>query len=338
MSRTVGASLVVFLSLSVGPPAASQETAEQAVQALVTGSQPKDHLEEAEHSIEAAASQEPENVRWQFGKALLLRARGERVPARDLMAKVVAREPDDADHQAYFGVTIFEAIDEVGMFSKMSWGVKGKAALEKAVLLDPNHVLARQGLIEFYLEAPAIAGGSTAKAEEQAKALLAIQGGRGEFQGHLALARVAGERKDWAEMGRQYTLAETAQGDGASATTAMTLHVLALLRDAEDPKGALAVSERWAKSAKPDDTTPVFFMGEAYRKLGNCKAAVERYAKVLAAKPDAVNTRFGIAQCYEKLGESAQAAAHYEGFVRRFPKDARAGEATSAARRLRKAG
>lgn len=43
-----------------------------------------------------------------------------------------------------------------------------KSAWEKAVQLDPKTVDARESLIQYYLQAPAIAGGSVDKAIEMA--------------------------------------------------------------------------------------------------------------------------------------------------------------------------
>lgn len=332
------AAIALVLSFVGAVPGLAQDGAEQAIQALVKGNLTKQEVEDAGKRIEAAAAREPNNNRWQFGKALLLLARDENIAARDLMENVVEREPRNAEYHARFGDAIFEAIDETGMLSKLRWGLKGKAALETAIEFDPNHIHARMALVEFYLEAPAVAGGSIARAEEQANALLEVAEGRGEFRGRLALARIASENKNWAEMGRQYTLAESAKGEGADPATAMTLHALGLLGQADDPRGALAVAERLVKVAKPDDVTPLFILGEARRKMGDCKAAVEQYQKVLARKPEAQNTRFGIAQCYETLGDGAQAATQYEEFVRRYPKDPRATDAARAAKRLRKSG
>lgn len=328
----------VLLWLGAGAASPAQDGAEQAIQALIKGDVSKEDLESAKRQIEAAAAREPESNRWQFGRVLLLDALDQKLPARDLMAKVVEREPQSAEYQAWFGATIFEAIDETGMLSKLSWGLKGKAALEKAVELDPGHIRARMGLVQFYIEAPGLAGGSLSKAEEQANALLQVAEGRGEFQGRLALAQIAAQKKNWAEMDKQYTLSESAKGEGANAAGAMTRHALALLQLADEPAKALAVAERLAKVAKPDDVSPFFLQGEAHRKMGDCKTAVELFQKVLARKPEAQNSRFGIASCYEKLGDAAMAVTHYEEFAKRFPKDPRAPDATAAAKRLRKSG
>ena len=116
----------------------------------------------------------------------------------------------------------------------------------------------------------------------------------------------------------------------------MALHASSLLGPANDPKGALAVAQRLAKVVKPEDTSAYFLLGEAYRKTGDCTAAVDQYKKVLAVRPEAMNTRYGIAQCYETLGDRTEATRQYEEFARRFPKDSRAVDATSAAKRLRK--
>lgn len=59
-----------------------------------------------------------------------------------------------------------------------------------------------------------IAGGSVEKAKEHGEALVALPDKRGEYQGRMVLAGIAAHEKDWAEMSRQFTLAETAGGVG----------------------------------------------------------------------------------------------------------------------------
>lgn len=71
-------------------------------------------------------------------------------------------------------------IRRVGLAGKM------KDNSHKAVELDPDNVDARQDLMEFYLQAPGIAGGDERKAREQADEILK----RDSYLGHLAWGRI----------------------------------------------------------------------------------------------------------------------------------------------------
>ena len=58
-------------------------------------------------------------------------------------------------------------LDEVGLLGKRRVAAKLRAALENALAFDHRHIGAREELADFYHYAPAIVGGSEAKAEEQ---------------------------------------------------------------------------------------------------------------------------------------------------------------------------
>lgn len=296
----------------------------------------KEDFETAKALVEAAAQREPANVRWKFGRAIVLLSSGKGLDARDLFEEVAKAQPGSSEYQYWYGASVFETIDEVGMLGKMGAASKGKAALEKAIALDPSNVRARQALFQFYLQAPGIAGGSIDKAREQARAVIATPGGVGAFRGQMMLGQLAVKEENWAAMSKAYLAAETAGGSGASPSAAMTAHAFQLIRGKKDPAAALPVIDRLAKDAKPEETTADFLRGEAKSAMGDCDAAVESYSKVLAKQPEARNTRFAMAACLEKLGRKGDAATHYEEFAKRFPKDDRAGKAKDQAARLRK--
>lgn len=317
--------------------ALSLSTPEQAVALLAADAPrpPKEDFERAKALVEAAAAKDPANVRWKFGRGIVLLFSGKGLEARDLFEEVAKAEPGRAEYQYWYGASVFESIDEVGMIGKMSAASKGKAALEKAIALEPSNVRARQALFRFFLEAPGIAGGSVDKAREQARATAALP--VGAFRGQMMLGELAAKDGDWAAMSQAYLAAETAGGAGANPGSAMTAHAFQLIRAKKDPAAALPVIDRLEKVAKPEDTTADFLRGEARNAMGDCAGAVESYSKVLVRQPDARNTRFALAVCLEKLGRKPEAATHYDEFAKRFPKDDRAGKAREHAARLRKA-
>lgn len=311
-------------------------TPEEAVALLSADGErpPKELFEKAVALVETAAKREPGNPRWSFGRGLALLFTGKGLEGRDLLERAANAEPGRSEYQYWYGASIFETIDEVGMLGKMSAASKGKAALEKAIALDPGNVRARQALFQFYLEAPGIAGGSVEKAREQARATAALPAGA--FRGQMMVAQLAVREEDWAAMSKAYLAAETAGGSGANPAAAMTNHAFQLIRGKKDPAAALVVIDRLAKIAKPEDTTADFLRGEARSAMGDCAGAVDSYSKVLLRQPEARNTRYALATCLEKLGRKPEAAGHYDEFARRFPKDDRAGKARDQAAKLRK--
>jgi tetratricopeptide (TPR) repeat protein len=306
-----------------------------------------DELAAARKVLESQAAHEPNSARWAYALAHIANAEAEQVQgdadtrkskrkeALERFERAAKLQPGDADIQFWLGSASFDRVDDVSMLSQMSLASEGRKALEKAIAIDPNHVGARIGLAQFFLEAPGIAGGSVAKAKAQGDALLAIPGKRGEFQGRMLLAGIAVHDEDWAEMSRQFIAAETAAGDGADPIAAMRSHAWNLLNKKKDPQAALPVVARYLKAAPADDLTALFLDGEAKRQLGNCAEALPRYEQVIAKVEAARGSRWGAAVCREKLGQNEAALKDYEEFARRFPGDAHTKDAQAAIKRLR---
>jgi len=79
--------------------------------------------------------------------------------------------PENADIHFWLGSSNIEALQEAGLFEKASLSYYGLKHLKQAIAIDSSHVSARVRLANYYIHAPAIAGGSYKKALEQANAL-----------------------------------------------------------------------------------------------------------------------------------------------------------------------
>lgn len=81
------------------------------------------------------------------------------------------KHPENADIHYWLGSSNIEALQEASVFEKASLSYYGLKHLQQAIAIDSSHVPARVRLANYYLHAPAIAGGSYSKALEQAIAL-----------------------------------------------------------------------------------------------------------------------------------------------------------------------
>lgn len=79
--------------------------------------------------------------------------------------------PENADIHFWLGSSNIEALQEASLFEKASLSYYGLKHLKQAIAIDSSHIQARVRLANYYLHAPAIAGGSYSKALEQAIAL-----------------------------------------------------------------------------------------------------------------------------------------------------------------------
>ncbi len=124
-----------------------------------------------------------------------------------------------------------------GMVKAMSLAGRIRDGFAKAVELDPLYVDARDGLVQFYLMAPGIAGGSVAKAREVAAAAVPRQ----PEHAKLLRARIAMHEEQWAEAERE--LAAVQPGDDAGLRNGV--------REAWTALGALYLHEKQPAKARP---------------------------------------------------------------------------------------
>src|SRR5438552_874268 len=128
---------------------------------------------------------------------------GEPEKAVELFEKAVALKPNNADYHYRLANATLQAGMRAGMFGGMSMLPKAKAELERAIQLDPNLIAARFALLEVYVSAPAIAGGSESGALEQATEIRkrdAIDGHRAFARIHTAAAKPDLARKEYVDM------------------------------------------------------------------------------------------------------------------------------------------
>jgi hypothetical protein len=76
----------------------------------------------------------------------------------------LALDDSKSDYHLLLGNSLSGLLDSAGMFKKMSLARQIKAEFERAVAEDPKNIPARIALAEFYVQAPAIVGGSEDKA------------------------------------------------------------------------------------------------------------------------------------------------------------------------------
>ena len=90
-----------------------------------------------------------------------------------------------------------------GIFHQPGMARRAKSEFERALQLNPKNISARDGLLQFYLRAPGLIGGSVAKAREQADVIARAN----PLRGHLARAALAAFAKDQITVEREHRLA-----------------------------------------------------------------------------------------------------------------------------------
>ena len=84
-----------------------------------------------------------------------------------------------------------------GMFQRLSLGHRFKNESEIALQKDPNNVLANEDMIQFYLQAPSMAGGDNKKAVQMADHMVQVN----PVQGYLLKIEIATQEKRTGDIG-----------------------------------------------------------------------------------------------------------------------------------------
>ena len=195
------------------------------------------------------------------------------------------------------------------MFKAMSIGTKAKGELERAVQLDPNLMQARFALMEFYIVAPAIAGGSESDALEQATEIRK----RDEIDGHRAFARIHAAAKEPELVRKEYVDMVKEQPASARAHYYLGVYLMAT------EKNYKSATDEFESALKLDPSyMPAYFQigHAAVLAANNFARGEEALKKYIAYKPKEdepliARAHYWLGAIYEKQGKKAEAKASY---------------------------
>lgn len=166
--------LLSVLSLAVTLAASSQFDAARELY-----SQRKDA--EAREAFAAVAQAEPRNAEALYYLARLAQRTKDYDAAVKYLDDAIALDGTNARYYLELGGVYGSKAQAAGLFGKASLAGKARTALEKAVELDPKSLDARNGLVQFYSQAPAFMGGGMDKAHAQADEMIKLDPVRGKI-------------------------------------------------------------------------------------------------------------------------------------------------------------
>lgn len=142
---------------------------------------------EAKSLGETLSSAEPENgeVANLLGKAYS--GLGDREAAVEAYKQSVKFDKENADYYSDYGYALIMRGQELNMFQAGPTYMKALDQYKKAVDLDPDHLSAHIGLSRYYMNAPAIGGGSMKLAKDHAEEIARIN----PYLGHIEKALIA---------------------------------------------------------------------------------------------------------------------------------------------------
>ena len=196
---------------------------------------------------------------------------------------------------------------------------KVKSAFEKAVALDGTLIDARQGLLQYYLIAPGIMGGSISKARDQAQEILKLDA----FQGYLALAGIAEKDDDVTSM--EIYCSKAAEANPKSNQPYNRLGYLYLKKDRVDDA---IVQFRKMVEVQPNDPNSYDSLGDGLFAKDLIDDAIDAYQKALATDPNFSPSAYNLGQCFFKKKMKADADKYFRLYLKiapngRYAKDAK---------------
>lgn len=294
--------LVLIVLLGFAGPTAAATPAE--ARAWLEAKDPR-----AAAAIESLAKQKPGDVEAQVLLVRLRLSQGRTEDAVDLAEDLADIAPDDATAQLWLGNAYGNRIGQVGMLSQAMMAPKLRDAFKRAVELDPDQHEARVTLVEYYLQAPAIAGGSVDEAKKQSAELAR----RDPPRGHYTRGRIALHEKNQAEAATAFAAAHAGRPENKTYRTAAGV----AFQETKQWDRAFDLFEAWVKE-DPQAAGAWYQLGRTAalsgQRLDRGAVALEQYLRLPHApnQPEPKHALYRLGQVQAQAGDRAAARASWQ--------------------------
>lgn len=230
--------------------------------------------------------------------------------------RAVSIDANNSDYQMWLARAYGEKADASSFVTALDFARKFRSTMERAVQLNPNNVLARSDLAEFYAQAPGMVGGGKDKAAAQADAVARLDPGvaayiramiaekeknygeaEAQLKSGIAVAKHPG--RAWLNLASFYRRrnrpedAESAvrEGIAASKDNGVLLDASELLvRIGRNYGGATQYLREYIAKGPHVEDAPVFtahyVLGSIFDKQGDKRAAADEYRTALSLARD----------------------------------------------------
>lgn len=238
-------------------------------------------FERARLGLEKIVSEEPNNAAACYHLGMVMRGGDKRRlgEAARWLRRATELEPRSADYLADYGGTELMIADRD---RSLPAALRGRSALEAAVLLDPDDVDTRQLLFEFYLQAPWPLGSAKRAAEH----LEAIRGKKPGLGAALS-ARLSTNRGDF---GKAFQICEGLLAADPDDYTALHEYGWCALSSGQNLQRGIDCLKRAAGLRAPSPASPQpgklwWLIGELHLKQDRREDAVSAFAQSVAFDP-----------------------------------------------------
>lgn len=226
-------------------------------------------------------------------------------------SKALQLDPKVSEHHMIFAEAqgLKLASGDGSVFKKMGMVKRVRKSFEAAVKLDPKNIRAREGLAQFYLMAPGIAGGSKKKALVQAKAIFEVN----KQKGYPLLAQIYSGTKKPKQARETLTQWQKEFPNDWNAVIAMVFYEQSL----DNHNKSYELLKSWLES-KPNDLAALYQVGRlaatSSEYLDEGAIALQTYISKPVEKfaPDYEWAHYRIAMIYKHKNELELASVHIE--------------------------
>ena len=252
-------------------------------------------------------------------------ARMERMDeTRKLMEKAVSLQPANSDYHLWYGRTLGAIALNSGKLKMMTLAGNVRNEFETAVKLNPSNIDARIAVMEYYLNAPGIAGGSKEKAMQQAEAARRLNG----YRGALAVASVHTANSNWRAAEQELRTIGKSHPD----STDVGVQLLLMYQKAKQFDRAFATVDSLQR-VQPNDPTWLYQTGRiaslAGQQLERGEQALKAYLKLPEHRSRTAHAvaHYRLGLIYEKQGRKDLAKQEFQATLADQPRHAEARKA-----------
>jgi tetratricopeptide (TPR) repeat protein len=314
----VAAPLAIVLGIATAAPSAAQAPALDSAVRLFDARE----YAAARARLAAVSTAEPANAEAAYYLGRVAIVDGDAKAAVAYLERAVRLAPRTAAYHHWLGRAYGRQVRRVNRVRQAFVAKKIRRAFQTAVALDPSDVAARRDLLQFYLVAPGIVGGSVDRARAQARELAA----RSPMLGRVAAGWIAEASNDNAAAERAYLDAVAQYPDSAEPYLALG----ALYQRTEAWDRAFDVYDRLLRAC-PREVQAYYQLGRAAslsgRNLDRGARALQTYLAEKPGEGDAplASAHYRLGLIYEWQGRAEQAREQYATSLRLDPgqRDAR---------------
>lgn len=288
---------LLLLALTAALPAfAADQATRDEVARLLTQRQ----WTEAQALLEKVVAAEPGNAEAWNSLAQTFLARSDPAGAVSASEKATALDASNSGYFLQLGHAYGLSAVKAGLFSKVGFANKCKAAYDKAVELDPKNINARWSLMEYCRQAPGFMGGGMDKAYAQAAEIRTLDARRGR----AAYASLYSAEKRFSEAFALYeeVLREKPDDDDAL----FAIGRLAARSGEQLDRGLAALRQLALHPDRASDARLPTFIGNILEKQGDKPGAQAAYEAALAIDPKFTQALEALRKLKENLAGTMQ--------------------------------